>query len=190
MLNPRTASSSSSSKIRLPPRWTRHSWRCQPRYASPSCPLLEAVHVPHSPVGEEPEGAGSEEDSEAGTDVPRAAPTQVSALAQRPNPWTPRAAAELGLFVDEPVDEGAAGPAAEATKWSQFPPPSHHSSAFAPPPRQSVFMHLPIWCSTVEWTLCAAASPASEAYAPPSGQQHSPPAPAAGSPECEMDPTG
>ncbi|KAG8749554.1 protein transport protein S31 [Ceratobasidium sp. 428] len=47
----------------------------------------EAVHVPHSPVGEDPEGGegekegggeggGEDEDSEAGTDVPGAAPSE------------------------------------------------------------------------------------------------------------------
>ncbi|KAG9080130.1 protein transport protein S31, partial [Ceratobasidium sp. 370] len=82
----------------------------------------EAVHVPHSPVGEEPEdaeggkegeGEGEEEDSEAGTDVPGAAPSEVSAFSSDAKPVDAASTAtEPSLFGDDPVGGGAAGPAA------------------------------------------------------------------------------
>ncbi|KAG8720937.1 hypothetical protein FRC08_017174 [Ceratobasidium sp. 394] len=75
----------------------------------------EAVHVPHSPVDEEPEGAegGEEEDSDAGTDVPGAAPSEVSGFSSGTEPVDAASTAtEPSLFGDEPVDGGPAGPAA------------------------------------------------------------------------------
>ncbi|KAG9101103.1 protein transport protein S31 [Ceratobasidium sp. UAMH 11750] len=75
----------------------------------------EAVHVPHSSVGEEPEGAegGEEEDSEAGTDVPGATPSEVSAFSSDAKPVDAASTATVpSLFGDEPVGGAAAGPAA------------------------------------------------------------------------------
>ncbi|KAG8718804.1 protein transport protein S31, partial [Ceratobasidium sp. 395] len=84
----------------------------------------EAVHVPHSPVGEDPEGGegekegggeggGEDEDSETGTDVPGAAPSEVSAFSSDAKPVDAASTAtEPSLFGDEPVGGGAAGPAA------------------------------------------------------------------------------
>ncbi|KAG9122073.1 protein transport protein S31 [Ceratobasidium sp. 392] len=81
----------------------------------------EAVHVPHSPVGEEePEGVqegeaeeGDGEDSEAGTDVPGAAPSEVSAFSSdAKHVDAASTATEPSLFGDDPVGGGATGPAA------------------------------------------------------------------------------
>ncbi|CCO35980.1 Protein transport protein SEC31 [Rhizoctonia solani AG-1 IB] len=79
----------------------------------------EATHVPHSPVGEEPEGAPTEQaekedDDEAseGTDVPGAAPSEVSAFSSDAKQVdTASTATEPSLFGDEPVG-AAPGPAA------------------------------------------------------------------------------
>lgn len=78
----------------------------------------EAVHVPHSPVGEsdgkgEGEGEGEDEgeDSEAGTDVPGAAPSEVSAFSSDAKQVDAASTAtEPSLFGDDAG--GAAGPAA------------------------------------------------------------------------------
>ncbi|CAE6536089.1 unnamed protein product [Rhizoctonia solani] len=76
----------------------------------------EATHVPHSPVGEEPEGApeSEEEDKEGseGTDVPGAAPSEVSAFSSDAKQVDAASTAtEPSLFGDEPVG-AAPGPAA------------------------------------------------------------------------------
>ncbi|KAB5591449.1 hypothetical protein CTheo_5094 [Ceratobasidium theobromae] len=74
----------------------------------------EAVHVPHSPVGEEAEGApedGKEDETSEGTDVPGAAPSEVSAFSSDAKQVDAASTAtEPSLFGDEPV--GAQGPAA------------------------------------------------------------------------------
>ncbi|CAE6433362.1 unnamed protein product [Rhizoctonia solani] len=71
----------------------------------------EATHVPHSPVGEEPEGAQDDEGSE-GTDVPGAAPSEVSAFSSDAKQVDEASTAtEPSLFGDEPVG-AAPGPAA------------------------------------------------------------------------------
>ncbi|KAH7332903.1 hypothetical protein B0J17DRAFT_678030 [Rhizoctonia solani] len=71
----------------------------------------EATHVPHSPVGEEPEGAQDDEGSE-GTDVPDAAPSEVSAFSSDAKQVDEASTAtEPSLFGDEPVG-AAPGPAA------------------------------------------------------------------------------
>ncbi|CAE6512434.1 unnamed protein product [Rhizoctonia solani] len=73
----------------------------------------EATHVPHSPVGEESEGVQDEEGSEGtGTDVPGAAPSEVSAFSSDAKQVDAASTAtEPSLFGDEPVG-GAPGPAA------------------------------------------------------------------------------
>ncbi|KEP48003.1 protein transporter SEC31 [Rhizoctonia solani 123E] len=73
----------------------------------------EATHVPHSPVGEESEGAQDEEGSEGtGTDVPGAAPSEVSAFSSDAKQVDAASTAtEPSLFGDDLVD-GAPGPAA------------------------------------------------------------------------------
>ncbi|KAG8711871.1 protein transport protein S31 [Ceratobasidium sp. 423] len=68
----------------------------------------EATWVPHSPVGEEPEGApeNEEEDKEGseGTDVPGAAPSEVSAFSSDAKQVDAASTAtEPSLFGDEPV---------------------------------------------------------------------------------------
>jgi hypothetical protein len=71
----------------------------------------ETTHVPHSPVREEPEGAPTEHaekehDDEAseGTDVPGAAPSEVSAFSSDAKQVdTAGAATESSLFGDETV---------------------------------------------------------------------------------------
>ncbi|KAG8731638.1 protein transport protein S31, partial [Ceratobasidium sp. 423] len=76
----------------------------------------EATHVPHSPVGEEPEGAPENEEEDKGgsegPDVPGAAPSEVSAYSSDAKQVdAPSTATEPSLFGDEPVC-GAPGPAA------------------------------------------------------------------------------
>ncbi|KAJ1302288.1 hypothetical protein OPQ81_001105 [Rhizoctonia solani] len=75
----------------------------------------EATHVPHSPVGEEPEGAPTEKEDEEeseGTDVPGAAPSEVSAFSSDAKQVDAASTAtEPSLFGDEPVG-AAPGPAA------------------------------------------------------------------------------
>ncbi|GAB1525797.1 protein transport protein S31 [Rhizoctonia solani] len=79
----------------------------------------EATHVPHSPVGEEPEGAPTEHDDKEddeqaseGTDVPGAAPSEVSAFSSDAKQVDAASTAtEPSLFGDEPVG-AAPGPAA------------------------------------------------------------------------------
>jgi protein transport protein SEC31 len=76
----------------------------------------EAVHVPHSPIGEESEGAPAEnedgDEASEGTDVPDAAPSEVSAFSSDAKMADAASTAtEPSLFGDEPVG-GAPGPAA------------------------------------------------------------------------------
>ncbi|QRV81661.1 transporter protein Sec31 [Ceratobasidium sp. AG-Ba] len=70
----------------------------------------EAVHVPHSPVAEAEGEDKDEDDSEAGTDVPGAAPSEVSAFSSDAKPVdSASTATEPSLFGDEPVQAAAGG---------------------------------------------------------------------------------
>ncbi|KAG8731326.1 hypothetical protein FRC10_001807, partial [Ceratobasidium sp. 414] len=85
----------------------------KPAYAPAVSFVAEAVHVLYSPVGEQPEGAeggrvgegeGEEDDIEAGTNVPGATPSEVSAFSSDAKPVDAASSAtEPSLFGDDPV---------------------------------------------------------------------------------------
>ncbi|KAG8734951.1 hypothetical protein FRC10_011164 [Ceratobasidium sp. 414] len=103
----------------------------------------EALYIPHSPVGEEPEGAeggqegegeGENGDCKAGTDVPGAAPSEVSPFSSDAKPVDAASTAtEPSLFGDDPVGAGAAGPAAGTL--SHFG--DHYAGTIRPRAKQS-----------------------------------------------------